>query len=219
MVAPDEDERMVLGVVKSNLAIKPPSLVWHRDEDGPIRWEGESDRDVEDLLTNAPKSSPRAHAEGFLREFLARGSRSAGEVEQAAKEHGITKITLRRAAEAIQVKKWKASGTHELWYWSLPDGQPHHAEPTITSAESNLLTPRDSEVSKLPAANLLNGAEGEHLHATTPMFPNGQPTPTENLMEGAQLAHPDSLRGEQVISPADDRTPTDLWGRASRERL
>jgi hypothetical protein len=222
MVAPDDDDRMVLGVVKSNLAIKPPSLVWHRDEDGPIRWEGESDRDVEDLLTNAAKSSPRADAEGFLREFLARGSRSAGEVEQAAKEHGITRITLRRAAEDIQVKKWKASGTHGLWYWSLPDGQPRHAEPTTTSAEGNLLTPKDAQVSKLSKFapdNLLTGAEGEQLHATTPIFRNGEPTRSESVMEGAQLAHPESLRGEQVTSPADDRTPVDLWAHARRERL
>ena len=73
MVAPDEDERMVLGVAKSNLAMKPPSLVWTRDEDGPIQWEGVSGRDVEDLLSNAPKASPRADAEGFLREYLAGG--------------------------------------------------------------------------------------------------------------------------------------------------
>ena len=45
---------MVLGVVKSNLAIKPPSLVWSREEDGPICWEGEPPEDVEDLLSNAP---------------------------------------------------------------------------------------------------------------------------------------------------------------------
>jgi putative DNA primase/helicase len=201
MVAPDEDERMVLGVVKSNLAMKPASLVWTRDEDGPIQWEGVAARDVEDLLSNAPQSSPRADAAGFLREFLAGGSRGAGEVEQAAKKSGISWSTVRRAADAIPVKKWKATGTHGLWYWSLPDGQPRHAEPPAEPAESNLLTPKDSQVSKLSKFapdNVLNSAAGEYLHATTPIVSNGHAEHSENVMEGAQLAHPEPLRGEQV---------------------
>jgi hypothetical protein len=222
MVAPDEDERMVLGVAKSNLAMKPPSLVWTRDEDGPIQWEGVSGRDVEDLLSNAPKASPRADAEGFLREYLARGARSASEVQQAAKERGIADITLRRAADVIPAKKWKASGTHGLWYWSLPDSQPQHAEPPREPAQSNLLTPKDAQVSKLSnfaPDNLLNSAEGEHLHETEPISPNGQPTRSENVMEGAQLAHRRPLRGEQVISARDDSHLDDPWAHAASHRL
>jgi hypothetical protein len=222
MVAPDDDERMVLGVVKSNLAIKPPSLVWTRAEDGPISWEGVSPRSVEDLLSNAPQASPRDDAEVFLREYLSHGSRASGEVEQAAKDRGISWSTVRRAADVIGVKKWKASGTHGLWYWSLPDGQPQHAEPSTALAESNLLTPRESDVSKLskfPSSNLLNGADGEHLHATTPIFDNGHTQPPAHVMEGAQLAHSATLRSEQVTSPTDDRAPTDLWAYATRERL
>jgi hypothetical protein len=124
MVAPDEDERMVLGVVKSNLAIKPPSLVWSRQEDGPICWEGIAARNVEELLSSPAPASPRADAEGFLREFLARGAKLSTEVFDTANSRGISESTLRRASEVIPIKKWKASGTHGLWYWSLPDGQP-----------------------------------------------------------------------------------------------
>jgi hypothetical protein len=222
MVAPDEDERMVLGVVKSNLAIKPPSLVWTRDEDGPIHWEGVSARNVEELLCNAPKASSQADAEGFLREFLARGSQPSGEVYRVAEERGISEATLRRASDAIPIKKWKASGAHGIWYWSLPDGKPQHAEPSPAPPESNLLTPKESQVSKLsklPTDNLLNGAEGEHLHATTPIFGNEHSGAPEHVIEGAQLAHPESLGGEQVTSVADEFPSPDLWAQAARERL
>jgi hypothetical protein len=156
---------------------------------------------VEDLLSNAPQSSPRADAEGFLREFLFRGAKPSVKVFEAAKSHSISEATLRRAAEEIPVKKWKDSGPHGLWYWSLPDGQPRHVEPPAEPAESNLLTPKDSRVSKLSKFapdNVLNGADGEHLHATTPIFSNGHAEHVENVMEGAQLAHPEPLRGEQV---------------------
>ena len=183
---------------------------------------------MEDLLSSAAPASPRADAEGFLHEFLAHGSRASGEVEQAAKVRGIAKITLRRAAEVIPVKKWKASGTRGLWYWSLPDGQPQHAELSASGPESNLLTPRDSQVSKLSKLsklskfapdNLLNGGDGEHLHETTPMFVNGDAARSASVMEGAQLAHPDPLGDEQVTSAQDDRHLGDPWAHAVSHRL
>src|SRR3712207_8511828 len=49
---------------------------------------------------------------------LFRSSRASSEVEQAAKAHGISLATLRRAANDIPVTKWKASGAHGLWYRS-----------------------------------------------------------------------------------------------------
>jgi hypothetical protein len=217
MVAPDEDERMVLGVVKSNLAIKPDSLVWTREEDGPIQWKGKSERSVEDLLANAPKASPRADAEGFLRELLSKGAMTASGVEDRAKAAGITRATLRRAAEAIPVKKWKASGTHGLWYWSLPDGQPRHADPSAEPDESNLLTPKDAQVSKLLGANLLTGVESEHLHATTPIFSNGHASTPDHFMEGAQLAHHENPRGEQVTLVHDAAAEGGAQSKASAE--
>jgi hypothetical protein len=199
----------VLGVVKSNLAMRPPSLVWSRDEDGPIRWEGVAAQDVEDLLSQAPRSSPRADAEGFLREYLSGGSHPSADVEQAAKSRGITRATLRRAAEAVPVKKWKDATANGIWYWSLPGGQPNHAESNLLTsvvveqvrmndAESNLLTPKDAQVSKFESSKLLNGAVGEHLLTTTPNFANGQCNGATHVMEGAQLAHMETLRGEQV---------------------
>ena len=82
MTARADDGRMVLGVVKSNLAMKPDPLMWSRAEDGPITWHGVSDQNVEDLLQGAVSKAPRADAEGFLRELLAAGSMASGDVER-----------------------------------------------------------------------------------------------------------------------------------------
>ena len=122
---------MVLGVVKSNLAMKPDPLIWTRAEDGPITWHGVSDQNVEDLLQGAVSKAPRADAEGFLRELLAAGSMASADVEQEAKEAGISWRTLRRAADDIGVVKWRQGGADGHWRWRLPDGQPamrSHAE-------------------------------------------------------------------------------------------
>ena len=53
MVAPvpDESDRRVVAVVKSNLAPKPVALEWSRPEDQPIAWHGESRHDIDALLS------------------------------------------------------------------------------------------------------------------------------------------------------------------------
>ena len=76
------------------------------------------------------------------------GRRASGEVEQAAKARGISETTLRRAADESRSRSGRP-GTHGLWYWMLPDGQPQRPEPSANRHESNLLTPSESEVSKL----------------------------------------------------------------------
>jgi putative DNA primase/helicase len=214
------DERMAVGPVKSNLAIVPEAMFWTRPEDGPIEWHGTAGKKLERLLDEAVPKMPRVDAEAFLREFLAPGSRLSVDVEAEAEARGITKATLRRASEAIPVKKWKASGHNGQWYWSLPDGQPTTAEGPETPAEWNLLTPIHTEVSKLSKfqdGKVLNVNGGEHLHATTPIFANGQANGSECVMGGAQLAHPTVLNawwelGDLLTSRATRRRP----GRADR---
>jgi hypothetical protein len=238
MVAPDEDERMALGVVKSNLAIKPLSLAWSREEDEAIVWHGLASQDVEDLLSGSVPVTPRADAEGFLREFLTGGSRASEEVERAGKEHGIAFRTLRRAAEVIDVKKFKEPGVlNGRWFWRLPDGAPRYAQPAPTSESPkmatggerghlhespNLATPKDSHVAKLATfgnENVANGASGGHLHATTPIFVNDQTARSPNVMEGGQVGHRETLRGGQVPSVTEDGAGPDPWTHATRHRL
>jgi hypothetical protein len=223
MVAPDEDERMVLGVVKSNLATKPLSLVWSRDEDGPVAWHGIAEQDVEDLLSGVAPATPRADAEGFLREFLAGGSKWSDEVKCAAKERGISWRTLRRAADAVGVEKQKATGLADgRWYWQLRKGTSTTAEPQSQTNEVKLSTAKDSQVDnldKFDQGNLSNGVNGGQLHPTTPVSRNGVDDPHLTVMEGGQVVHSAFSRGGQVPSrPASDHL-SDAWAHATRHRL
>jgi putative DNA primase/helicase len=212
MTASADDDRMVLGVVKSNLAMKPDPLVWTRAEDGPITWHGVSDQNVEDLLQGAVSKAPRADAEGFLRELLTAGSMASSDVEREAKAVGISWRTLRRAADDLGVEKWREGGADGHWRWRLPDGQPRYAEtvpasnlstfPTVDKfPASNLATPIHTEVDKLDTlhnGNLSNGVEGGHLRASAPLFENGVANAEVNIMVGGQLVHTDVLGSGQV---------------------
>jgi len=61
----DDPNRRVLGVVKSNLAMRPANLAFTRDEDGPIRWLGTTTDDIEQLLTgfHAPEAKTPERAD------------------------------------------------------------------------------------------------------------------------------------------------------------
>lgn len=51
----DDPNRRVLGVVKSNLAMRPVNLAFTRSENMPIRWLGWTNDDIEALLSGATK--------------------------------------------------------------------------------------------------------------------------------------------------------------------
>jgi putative DNA primase/helicase len=220
MTATAEDG-MAVGPIKSNLAVLPDAMLWTRPEDGPIVWHGSACKPLGDLLDAAMPRTPRADAEGFLRDYLAGGSKPSTQVHDAAKANGISGITLRRASEALAIKKWKAPGPNGPWYWRLPDRQPVHPDPRTDTADGNLLTPIEIEVSKLSKFhpdNLITGNGGEHLRATAPIFGNGRANGAHPVMEGAQLAHPAPLRGEQVPSGSNG-TAADRTGHAREEGL
>jgi putative DNA primase/helicase len=124
MIAPVDDEQLALGVVKSNLAVKPATLLWSRDEDSPISWDGIAAEAVDELLSSPGPPTRLADAEAFLHEFLKGGMKTALDVEKAAMAAGVSKSTLRRAADAIPIQKWKDRRINGPWYWMLPDGQP-----------------------------------------------------------------------------------------------
>jgi energy-coupling factor transporter ATP-binding protein EcfA2 len=197
MIAPDGEDRMALGVAKTNLSMKPEPLSWSREEDGPIVWHGVASQGIEELLSNLPVSSPRADAEGFLREYLAAGMRPAVQVEAAAKEKGISKATLRRAREAIGVRPWKHQSSNGAWFWRLPTDPDGPGE----DAQSKMLTPKDTQVSILntfDSEKMLIPSSPEHLVATTPLSANDVPWADTGEIEDAQDAHLDMYRGEHL---------------------
>jgi hypothetical protein len=215
MTVPAGEGLMVFGVVKSNLAMKRESLLWSRAEDGPIVWHGISDQSVEDLVQGVVSKAPRADAEGFLRELLTAGSMASSDVEIKAKQAGIAWRTLRRAADAIGVMKWKQGGADGRWFWRLPDGQPRFPEPASHGPASNLSTfpgvanfdgrnlasPIDSDVDKLDTFqgnNLSTGLAGGQVHVPTQFSQTEAADSDANGMEGVQLGHTAVLGSGQV---------------------
>lgn len=132
--APDDDGGYVLSQIKNNLGrLDLPSLSYVIDsytvdtDDGPaevgrLRWTGETDRHVRDMLGGpvaGAERSERDDAKDFLRDLLAAGPVPAKSVRAAVADVGLSWATVRRAAEDIGVRK-----THPdikgPWLWSLP---------------------------------------------------------------------------------------------------
>ena len=139
---PDDDQRRILAVSKSNLAAKPPSLAYRLVGDdlygaARITWQGASDHTADDLLDRpvdrpAPK---RDQAEDFLRQALAVDARPVAWLQKAAKGKGISWDTVKRAKEALEVivdrrgEEGRRGGG--AWWWRLPAGQLSIKEGTI----------------------------------------------------------------------------------------
>lgn len=127
---PDDDERRVVAVTKSNLAAEPPSLAFRLVEDAEIgvarvEWLGESEHGASALLaarTDDPdEGSALAEAVEVLRTILADGPVSAKEAEREAYDAGITRATLLRARKAAGVTAERVGGLGRAggWQWSL----------------------------------------------------------------------------------------------------
>jgi hypothetical protein len=89
-VDPQDPDRRILAVSKSNLAAKPPSLAYRLVEDelygtAKVAWEGTSDRTAEDLVgrpVDEDEAPALAEACRVLEEVLADGPLPAGNVKR-----------------------------------------------------------------------------------------------------------------------------------------
>lgn len=121
--APNQ-ERGVLGVVKSNLARRPRPIEWGRDAAGGIVWHGESARSIEAILAgererqSASAVGATDEAIAFLRAALAHGPRPAKDIDLEAKELGISRGTLKRARLMTGIDARRVGRT---WYAALPN--------------------------------------------------------------------------------------------------
>ena len=120
------DRRLML-LVKMNIGRAPGGLAFRIEEtDSGVRLKWEDDPvniSLEDALSPAiiEIESALDKAKQFLKDTLATGARPCGEVEQAAKDAGISHATLRRAEEALDVKHERDGfGPDSQWMWSLP---------------------------------------------------------------------------------------------------
>ena len=89
-----------------------------------IAWGKSVEGNASKLLTDPnedaddeEEGSARDSAEDFLKELLSSGPSPTKHVETEAKAAGIAWRTVRRASDALTVKKQKSNGS---WYWSLP---------------------------------------------------------------------------------------------------
>jgi hypothetical protein len=114
------DTRRVLGVVKSNLAAKPPARWCIQPVDGPLRWLPDPSPVTVDecFFSQSNQGGKSRDAEEWLKERLAGGSQPSKTVESVAKDAGISRAALKRARASLNVKARKEP-TGE-WVLSLP---------------------------------------------------------------------------------------------------
>ncbi len=112
--------RKVLGVVKSNISIRPPSLEWSRPLDGAIHWHGTSKHSIDDILSGAPEKKIDAAIENTEYQ-LRHGPKFVRLIEADAKDEGISAATLKRAYEQLRnknlVKAMKDGAANGKWLW------------------------------------------------------------------------------------------------------
>lgn len=121
---PDDPDRRVLAVNKSNLGPKPRSLSWRlippQDFGGAcaVEWLGPSDLTADQLLASRVRDDGGRIDEAveWLRAVLASGPVASDEIKKRGLADGLAWRTLRRAKDAI---KARARQSTEGWTWTL----------------------------------------------------------------------------------------------------
>ena len=131
----DGEDTRILARSKSNIGPDDGGFQYHLEqvevdafpgiEAARIAWGKSVDGNASQLLTDPNEGgaddeeecSARDSAEDFLKELLKDGPAPTKHVEAEAKAAGIAWRTVRRASDALTVKKQKSNGS---WYWSLP---------------------------------------------------------------------------------------------------
>jgi hypothetical protein len=138
---PDDPDRRLLGVLKSNLARKPDALAFRvasanpGNPDAPPRIEWEpavaAGLNIETLLearAGSDDADTRQDAEAFLRELLAHGPVPSKVALQEGRENGLSEPTLRRAKKRLGVRARKEGAPGKKggqWWWDLPSEGDH----------------------------------------------------------------------------------------------
>ena len=127
----------LLGVVKSNISMFPPTLEWSRRLDSPIEWHGPSSISIEEALAGKEFVAPREDAKSFLREQLAGGMKPSRRIEEMATSRNISKKTLQRAWEELQIETVREGFQGQVWM-KLPNsssGSASGSDPPLSMPE------------------------------------------------------------------------------------
>lgn len=125
------DDRRILARSKSNIGPDEGGFEYHIEQAEPlpgihashVTWGDAVSGSARELLTDpneqdSDEATAKDVASEFLREVLGGDVVPSKEVEREAKDAGISLRTLRRASDAMGVKKRRGDGGK--WYWSLP---------------------------------------------------------------------------------------------------
>jgi hypothetical protein len=129
---PASPARRLLLPVKNNLQIDPTGLAF-RLSGNRVEWDTEQIRTTADQAlaseTGGPDADPTAiaRAAGWLEDLLSNGPKPAREIFLAARDCGLSPVTLRRAKNAlgVEVRKDVYQGP---WVWCL-------SEPSLLAGE------------------------------------------------------------------------------------
>jgi hypothetical protein len=145
-VDPADSSQRALVPAKFNIGPKPLSITFELDEieflDDDDRLECTTGRLI--VVSDSEKIKPlsvlldsdgvehggigaekREAAAEWLTNYLAFGKRPVAEIKEDAIQMGVSWSTLRRAAEDLELEKYKEGfGKAGKWLWALPDGHP-----------------------------------------------------------------------------------------------
>jgi hypothetical protein len=136
---PDDEDRRVLALTKSNLAKMPQALAYRLVDDeryscARVVWDGVTSHTATDLLRPPdPDAAPQqAEAVEILREILTEQPLLARQVERLAAQAGISKATLHRARKSLGIiTRREGFGPGSYYVWSMPSTSPPAENPAI----------------------------------------------------------------------------------------
>ncbi len=175
----DPSRRAVVRV-KGNLSPVPPAVAFTL-EDGQFAWTEAGDWTPEDILQardGTKTQTALAEAVEWLKEVLGDGPLPATQVYRLAGEAGISKGTLRRAAQQVGrvARRQGAMGKDGHWEWLLPERTEDPAKalnpPRITDAPSGEHLRRkpkpDAKNSGFRTPNLFRNGHGDGVAHLSP---------------------------------------------------
>jgi hypothetical protein len=130
---PDDEDRRVLAMSKTNLAKKLGSLAYRIVEDeqygvARVIWDGASSLTANDLVrprVDEDEAPALAEAVRVLKEILTDAPLSAGNVKKLAAQAGVAERTLHRARHALGVTASRHGfGQGGYYVWSMPADPP-----------------------------------------------------------------------------------------------
>lgn len=125
-IHPDNESQRVIVPIKNNLCSPALAVAYEIDEDGYFSWKGEVDVPLDSIFeVRSDKSYPSPaldDAKNFLLTVLwGDEDHKITDILAEAKDAGISKKTLERAAHKMEIRKTKKEyGEGGYWIWELP---------------------------------------------------------------------------------------------------